>query len=105
MNLTYAGGRYYTPINLEASRQTGEMVRDQANAYSVRYPDYFRLDAKVGYRLNSTKRKFSQTFYLDFRNVTNNKNIFTIRYNENTGNTYEVFQIGFFPDVMYRAQF
>ena len=105
MNLTYAGGRYYIPIDLEASRQAGEMVRDQANAYTVRHPDYFRLDAKVGYRLNSTKRKFSQTFYLDFRNLTNNKNVFTIRYNENTENTYEVYQIGFFPDVMYRAQF
>ena len=105
MNLTFAGGRYYAPIDLEASRLAGTAVRDEANAYSVRYPNYFRLDAKIGYRLNSKKRKFAQTFYLDFRNLTGNENVYTIRFNETTGELYNVNQIGFFPDVLYRVQF
>ena len=105
MNLTTAGGRYYTPIDLEASRAAGQMVRDESRAYSERYDPYFRLDLKFGYRMNSQKRKLSQTFYLDFRNVTNHKNVFNVRFNESTGELFTVYQIGFFPDFKYQIQF
>ncbi|MFK7806247.1 MAG: carboxypeptidase-like regulatory domain-containing protein [Saprospiraceae bacterium] len=105
MNLTTAGGRYYTPIDLEESRNAGFAVRDESRAYSERYSPYFRFDAKIGYRMNSQKRKFAQTFYLDFRNLTNNKNIFAQRYNETSEELYNVYQIGFFPDFKYQIQF
>jgi len=105
MNLTTDGGRYYTPIDLEMSRAAGFAVRDESRAYTERYTPYFRLDMKVGYRMNSKKRKISQTWYLDFRNLTNNKNIFSERYNESTGELFNVYQIGFFPDFKYQIQF
>jgi hypothetical protein len=105
MNLTTAGGRYYTPVDLEASRQAGEEVLLDELAFSERLDPYFRLDVKVGYRLNSRSKKFSQQFFLDFQNVTNNENVFTRRYNEVTGEVNEVLQSGFFPDIMYRVQF
>jgi len=105
MNLTMAGGRYYTPIDLEASRAAGVAVRDESQAYSERYDPYFRLDAKIGYRMNSKKKKISQTWFLDFRNLTNHENIFSIRYNESTGELFNVYQIGFFPDFKYQIQF
>ncbi len=105
MNLTTAGGRYYTPIDLEASRMAGVAVKDESQAFSLRYDPYFRLDVKFGYRINSQKRKMSQTFYLDFRNVTNQKNVFNIRYNESTGDLFTVYQIGFFPDFKYQITF
>ena len=105
MKMATAGGRYYTPIDLETSNILGIAVYDHANAYSERYDPYFRLDVKVGYRINSLKRKISQTFYLDFRNLTNHKNIFAIRYNASKGELFNVYQIGFFPDVKYQVQF
>ncbi|MFT4666542.1 MAG: hypothetical protein ACI8YQ_000707 [Polaribacter sp.] len=105
MNVTTAGGRYYTPIDLEASRASGFAVRDESIAYIERYDPYFRLDAKIGYRKNSQKKKISQTWYLDFRNLTNHKNIFSTRYNESTGELFNVYQIGFFPDFKYQIQF
>jgi len=105
MNLTTAGGRYYTPIDLEASRLAGVAVKDETQAYSLRYDPYFRLDIKFGYRINSQKRKLSQTFYLDFRNITNHKNVFNIRFNESTGDLFTVYQIGFFPDFKYQITF
>ena len=103
--MTTAGGRYYTPIDLEASRAAGFAVRDESKAYSERYDPYYRLDIKFGYRVNSQKRKMSQTFYLDFRNITARENIFSIRYNESTEELFEVYQIGFFPDLKYQIQF
>ncbi|MCA6445543.1 MAG: hypothetical protein IM562_00115, partial [Chitinophagaceae bacterium] len=66
---------------------------------------YFRLDTKFGFRINSSKRKMSQTVYLDLQNVTNQKNIFLRRYNPEKQQIGEVNQIGFFPDLLYRLQF
>ena len=103
--VTFAGGRPYTPVNLEASQLAGEEVLYEDQAYSLKYDDYFRWDVKLGFRMNSPTKKFSQTFYLDFQNVTNNDNIFAMRYNEGTGRVGRIDQIGFFPDVLYRVEF
>jgi hypothetical protein len=103
--LTMAGGRFYTPLNLEASIAKGSEVYYEELAYSERFDPYFRWDVKIGYRLNSKKRKLSQQFFLDFQNVTNHENIFTYRFNRQRGEIQQVNQIGFFPDVLWRVQF
>lgn len=102
---TFAGGRPYTPVNLEASRAAGREILYDNLAFSEKLDDYFRWDVKIGVRMNSPKRKLSQTFFLDFQNVTNNENIFAMRYNEVKGNVGRINQIGFFPDVLYRIEF
>ena len=102
---TAAGGRPYTPVNLEASRAAGREVLYEDRANSERLDDYLRWDVKVGVRLNSAKRKMSQTFFLDFQNVSNHRNIFAMRYNEVRGTVGRIDQIGFFPDVLYRIEF
>lgn len=103
--LTMAGGRPFTPVNLDASRAAGEEVLYEELAFSERIDDYFRWDVKFGFRLNSKKRKLSQTFFLDFQNVTNRQNVFAMRYNDQRGEIGETYQIGFFPDVLYRVEF
>ncbi len=102
---TTAGGRNYTPVDLEASIAAGEEVLIEEEAFSERFDPYLRWDVKFGIQLNSAKRKLSQQFFLDFQNVTNNDNIFDIRYNEVREAVDEVLQSGFFPDVLYRLQF
>ncbi|MCB9344038.1 MAG: TonB-dependent receptor [Lewinellaceae bacterium] len=103
--LTYAGGRPYTPVNLEASQMAGREVLYDNLAFSERIDDYFRWDVKIGLRMNSPKKKLSQTFFLDFQNVTNNQNVFAMKYNEVYGTVGKTYQIGFFPDVLYRIEF
>ncbi len=102
---TTAGGRFYTPIDLEASIAEGKQVFQEDKAYSERIDSYFRWDVKFGYRLNSKKRKLSQQFFLDFQNVTNHENVFTYRFNREKGEVQQVNQIGFFPDLLWRVQF
>lgn len=102
---TMAGGRPYTPVNLEASRAAGEEVLFENLAFSENIDDYLRWDVKVGFQLNSKKRKLSQTFFLDFQNVTNRQNVFAMRYNDQRGEIGKTYQIGFFPDVLYRVEF
>lgn len=103
--LTTAGGRYTTPIDLEASRSAGFEVLREDIAFSEQNDDYFRWDVKFGIKLNSTKKKRSHQFYLDLQNVLNRENIFVRRYNRLTNNIDRVDQIGFFPDFGYRFQF
>lgn len=103
--LTTAGGRFYTPVNEAASKFFNLEIYDNERAFSEQQTPYFRWDIKVGYTLNSTKRKFTQQFYLDFQNITNHKNIFQQRYSLERSQKYYVYQIGFLPDVLYRVQF
>lgn len=103
--VTAAGGRPYTPVNLAASRAAGEEVLFDDQAFSLRYDAYFRWDVKIGMRINSARRKLSQTFFIDFQNVTNRQNIFAQRYNTVREEIGRVDQIGFFPDLLYRIEF
>jgi len=102
---TTAGGRNFTPINLEVSRVVGEEVLYEDRAFSERYEPYLRWDVKFGYRVNSKKKNLSQQFFMDFQNVTGKQNIFSRRFNTRTNDINDVYQSGFFPDIMYRVQF
>ncbi|MEM0578058.1 TonB-dependent receptor [Flavobacterium polysaccharolyticum] len=102
---TTAGGRYFTPVDLAASQAAGYEIRDDTNAYSEQYDAYLRLDLKFGIKLNSSKKKSSHQFYVDFQNITNNSNVFTKDYNRLTQQVNQIDQIGFQPDFGYRYQF
>ena len=101
---TNAGGRAYTPIDLTASNTTGHEELS-TNAYSSFYDNYYRLDIKAGYTLNSGKRKISHTFSLDLQNITNHKNVFSQTYDDKMQNINTTYQLGFFPNVVYKLQF
>ena len=103
--LSIAGGRYYTPVDLEASQQAGYEVLREEQAYSQQYDGYFRWDLKLGYKVNVVHKKQSHHFYVDFQNLTNRENIFARRYNRVTNEINQVNQNGFFPDIGYRFQF
>ncbi len=103
--LTTSGGRWYTPVDLEASRAAGFEILQDELAFSQQYEDYFRWDVKFGVKFNSAKSRISHQFYLDLQNVTNRENVFARQYNRLTNNIDQVNQIGFFPDFLYRIQF
>jgi len=100
-----AGGRYYTPTDLVASRSAGYDVKNDSNPFSEQYDPYLRLDLKFGIKLNSKTRKMSHQFYVDFQNITNRDNVFIKEYNRQTGAIDQKNQIGFQPDFGYRFSF
>lgn len=104
IKFTYAGGRAYTPIDLTVSNAIGH-EQLSSNAYSSYYDNYYRLDIKAGYTLNSAKRKISHTFLLDMQNVTNHKNVFSQSYDNRNQSISTTYQLGFFPNVVYKLQF
>lgn len=105
IKLASSGGRYYTPVDVAASIAANTEKLDESRYNSLRLPDYFRVDTRFGLQFNSRKRKISHAFYLDLQNVTNRDNVFTRRYNTVRKEEGTVYQIGFFPDILYRLQF
>ncbi|RNC87826.1 MAG: TonB-dependent receptor [Winogradskyella sp.] len=103
--ISFAGGRYFTPVDLQASQQAGFEILQEDIAFSQQYDDYFRWDFKFGLKINSKSKKVSHQFYLDIQNLTNNENVFVRRFNRLTNEVNQVDQIGFFPDFGYRFQF
>jgi hypothetical protein len=104
LKCTNAGGRAYTPIDLTASDMLGH-EQWSTNAFSAFYDNYFRLDFKVGYTLNSRNKKISHSFSLDLQNITNNKNVFSQNYDARSKSINTTYQLGFFPNFVYKIQF
>jgi len=106
LKITNAGGRYYTPLNLEASRAARrEVLQGDDYAYTSTYPNYLRMDIKVGFTLNSRTKKLSQSVSLDLQNMTNNKNVFSTSFDDRSGSINTTYQLGFFPNFIYKIQF
>ena len=106
VKFTNAGGRAYTPIDLAASQLAGNTVLQSSDyAYSSSYDAYMRLDVKLGFVLNSKRKKLSQTFSLDLQNVTNNSNVFSQSYDNGSKSINTTYQLGFFPNFIYKLQF
>jgi len=105
LKVTRAGGRFYTPVDLEASRLKQIQIFDESKAYSQQYKEYQRIDFKTGIKLNNAKHKFSQSFYLDVQNILGVQNIFRKSYNRLTNQVNDIYQIGFFPNFIYKVEF
>lgn len=106
LKMTHAGGRFYTPVDLEASQAVGaQILKGDEYAFSERNPDFYRIDFKVGYVLNSKKHKISQSWFIDIQNVTNHKNVFAERYNPLTNSMNTAYQLPFLPNFVYKVQF
>ncbi|MEL7144843.1 MAG: TonB-dependent receptor [Bacteroidota bacterium] len=101
--LTLSGGRYYSPIDIIRSNITGDEVIIDQEAFSLRYPSYFRSDLKIFYRVN--RKKTTHEFGIEIQNLTNHQNVFSRRYDERTMTERDVFQLGIIPVPQYRFLF
>jgi len=100
---TYAGGKRYTPIDINASILAKDEVRDGTHAFEFQYPDYFRLDVKPGYRYNS--KKVTHEFTVDIQNITRHENVFQQSYDIKNQTLKTDYQLRFFVIPQYRLLF
>lgn len=101
--LAFAGGQPYTPFDLNASETAGYVIFKEDEAYSLRHNAYWRWDLKFSFIKNG--KRATQKWYVDFQNVTNNKNIYLQTLNPKTGTIGRIDQIGFFPNINYQITF
>jgi len=103
VNLNFAGGRRFTPINLTQSELEGVAVYDKEKSFENKLPNYFRTDFKISYKLNG--KKVNQQWQLDLRNAFNRKNVFSQNYNISTNEIDTAYQTGFLPVMQYKILF
>ncbi len=99
----WAGGMRYLPIDTEQSALNNSAVYDWANVNAERFPDYFRINARVTLRLNG--KKVNQEWGLDLQNLTNHQNIFTQNWDSNKQEVSTSYQMGFMPMMTYKIFF
>lgn len=104
--VTWAGGKRYTPIDIEASRKTNEPFGTEYHydqAYSQQFPDYLKADVKIGFRKDGKKVSQLWEFYVE--NVTNHKNPLNQSFSKSKDAIETIYQLGFFPLFNYRIYF
>ena len=100
---TYAGGKRHTPIDIPASILAKDEVLDGTKAYTLQYPDYYRMDVKPGYRYNS--KKVTHEFSVDIQNITKHDNVFQQTYDIAKQQIKTDYQLKFFVIPQYRLLF
>jgi hypothetical protein len=106
LKVTWAGGKRYTPIDLEASRNTNEAFGTEYYdelAWSLQFPDYVKADIKMGFRKDGKKVSQLWEFYVE--NVTNHKNPINQLYSSSRDEIETIYQLGFFPVVQLQDLF
>ena len=101
--ITFAGGKRYTPINIDQSRIEKREVRYTEQTFAKQFDPYARLDFKVTYRRSG--KKITQEWFIDIQNITNRKNIFLQGYDISKGKITTQYQLGLFPNFNYRVNF
>jgi hypothetical protein len=103
LRLVAAGGQHYTPLDVEKSIEEDNPHYITEEAYKRQYPDYFRLDGRLSFRLNG--QKISQEWALDVANLTDHRNIFSKTYNRVENKVITEYQQRIFPIMLYRINF
>lgn len=103
LRTSLVGGRYYTPINVAASKIYGYAVFDERRAFTERHTPYFRTDLKLAYRWEMGRS--SMEFALDLQNITASKNVFQQVYNPKKQTLANQYGQGFFPVPFFRVTF
>jgi hypothetical protein len=97
------GGNRYTPIILSESIKRGGTVQDLTKILGVRYPNYWRADLGVGYRIN--KKRATWTISVDMQNVTNHKNVIRESYNNSTKKIQYSYALPIVPIMNFKVDF
>ncbi len=103
ITLNFAGGRRFTPIDLEQSAIQGEAIYQNEHAFENKLQNYFRTDFKITYKRNG--KKLNHEWQLDLRNAFNRQNIFSQSYNIAENKIDIAYQQGILPVVQYRVLF
>jgi hypothetical protein len=106
--VTAAGGRRYGYVNVDATQENNELVFKDSLFNSRQFRDYFRMDFKLTYKLNT--EFLTHEIGLDLVNILNTQNILALSYAPDLANPEaepiaERYQLGFLPIFYYRVDF
>lgn len=105
---TLGGGRRYTPADRAASDYLRELVEIDSLTNTLQFRDYYRLDFRIGYRVN--RPKVTHEVMVDILNILDTRNILALTYVPDPANPAanpfrESYQLGRLPLFWYRLDF
>ena len=98
-----AGGRRVIPHDEERTIEEGRDIYNDDESFELQLANYYRLDTRVGYKLNG--RRASHEISLDLDNITDRANEFDRRYDPSTNQIGYIYQQGFFFYIYYEVKF
>ncbi|RFC53548.1 TonB-dependent receptor [Brumimicrobium aurantiacum] len=106
--VTAAGGRRYGYVDVAQTQINNELVFKDSLFNTRQFKDYFRLDLKVTYVLNTDK--LTHEIGLDLVNILNTENILALSYapsltDPSAEPIAERYQLGFLPIFYYKVDF
>ncbi len=107
LNFTYAGGKRYGYVDTALTNLQKEIIWQDSAYNERRFNNYFRMDIKVNYTLNT--KKVTHEFGIDIVNLLDTENILGLTYTPNEANPAEPYaeryQLGRLPLFYYRIDF
>jgi hypothetical protein len=103
LRFTWAGGKRYTPIDLDASVAQGQAVYEWGRIFSEQARDYLRMD--LGINLHLYREKTEHVFSVEIQNLSNRNNVFTLYYDPYAALIREYPMTGLIPIFNYRIEF
>jgi hypothetical protein len=103
LKMVYAGGHRKLPVDVQQSLADNALRYNWSESYEERFPDYFRLNGRITFRLN--RKSFDHEWGLDLQNITNRENIFVQNWDSTKQEVATYYQMGFMPMMTYRIYF
>lgn len=103
LRVVWLGGYYEREINEAASLENRRLIYKNAEAFTVKQPDYFRPDFRI--YLKKSKQKYSRTLALDIQNIASYKNVSYSYYDILQRKIVKQYQLGLIPILSYRWEF
>ena len=111
LKATMAGGRWYGPVDDDASLEQREIIFIDQDRNTQQFDDYFRLDIKTNLTWN--RPETTHELGIDFVNILGTENILKLTYapdemdinDPNYSPVRKEYQLGFLPIFFYRMDF
>lgn len=108
---TMAGGRWYGPVDIDASLDQREIIYVDEDRNTIQHKDYFRLDLKTNLTWN--RPETTHELGIDFVNILGIENILKLTFapdemdvnDPDYSPVREEYQLGFLPIFFYRLDF
>jgi hypothetical protein len=99
----FIGGFFTTPLDEEASAKAGYPVFNEQQAFSIKHPDFLRIDLRFSYRKQSGG--YTSVLALDIQNVTNRRNVGGEYYSPENVRMEKWYLAPLIPVISYRVEF
>jgi hypothetical protein len=107
--ITRAGGRRYGLVDIAQTEDSKEILFQDSLFNELTFADYFRVDLKINWRMNT--KKLTHEFGLDLVNLLNTKNLLSLAYaprldpNDTSDPIAQKQQLGRLPIFYYKIDF